>query len=593
TITLVGFNLSSTGTLTVDASTLSSGEYAVTVNNVSSLNNMNSNIAKGSSSSTSLEDQYNMQANGETNNTLTDDVIFDVWEINKQAVPAYSGKIAEPVMRINPTNDKIGFAFANGPAHFSMPNSSENSYTVWQKNYANYSGINFVYGANGYVHSLSTGLDTEPSAGYAGRLQYINSNWGGNSTTNMYNWNTNRTVPLDAVGVPANTFLNGKQETSTLIDTERFDSPSIAVAGNDRVYIAYFDRFNEQIRFVYGTSGTANGDNKTNNNTGMLTNRKAETVTVTTDRNGNITNISGKTDNSISSDTDDRISYGNHVVFESSQSNYSIVAGIDYNVTGVDASDTGNTAGQYLDIAVIPGTNQAGDVVVFVWYDGTDLKYTYRYGTKDDDTDAKSTGVDDKWAITRNIFEEGAEIGEYCKVAVDANGGIHIAAYSRSGADLYYAFLSDKDATPKTCLVDSYSQVGKYISIDAAKLSATGNAIPYISYYADGFNGLPKVAYLPEGVNASTELKDGADNETDLFTSDWEVSLIPTTSNVCEDNMNVAIWKGDGVIKKSTPGTSTSGTTDGNCYGNGKSQFVLGYATESGVNGYIETAQMK
>jgi hypothetical protein len=37
----------------------------------------------------------------------------------------------------------------------------------------------------------------------------------------------------------------------------------------------------------------------------------------------------------------------------------------------------------------------------------------------------------------------------------------------------------------------------------------------------------------------------------------------------------------------------SSGTSNGTCYGNGKSQFVLGYATEIGLDGYIETAQMK
>ena len=572
TIILEGFNLDDQ--TSIEASTLSSGEKAVIVNNISSLNNKNKNSAKGSSKSTDLADQYNMQANGETNNTLTDDIVFDVWEINTTAAQA-SGLIAEPVMRINPINDMIGFAFANGSEFFNMPNGTTNSYTVWQQNYANYTGINFVYGANGYAHSLSTGLDTNPKDDIGGRLQYINSKWGGNELKKnnrnvYYNWNTDVTVALDSIGVLSGTYLKGKKIDSKVYDIRRFSSPSIAVAGNDRVYIAYFDKFNDQIRFVYGTSG-----DKVTDNSGQLTGRTAEEGSIGNDNNY------GET-------------WDAHDIFESSNKNYSVVAGVEYPDDGSTATDTGNTAGQYLDIAVIPGTDQNGDVVVFVWYDGTDLKYTYRYGTKDD-TDAKSTGVTNKWSVTRNIFAEGAEIGEYCKVAVDANNGIHIAAYSRSGADLYYAYLSDKDATPKTCLVDSYSQVGKYISIDAAKLSATGNAIPYISYYADGFNGLPKVAYLPEGVNASTELKAGADNDTDLFTGDWEVSLIPTTSYVCEDNMNVAVWKNNnGVIKTSVKTANPTATTNnGTCYGNGTSKFVLGYATEAGVTGYIETAQLK
>ena len=65
------------------------------------------------------------------------------------------------------------------------------------------------------------------------------------------------------------------------------------------------------------------------------------------------------------------------------------------------------------------------------------------------------------------------------------------------------------------------------------------------------------------------------------------------SSYVCEDNMNVAVWKNNGVITNSVAGNSSSGSSNGTCYGNGKSQFVLGYATEVGVNGFIETAQLK
>ena len=159
----------------------------------------------------------------------------------------------------------------------------------------------------------------------------------------------------------------------------------------------------------------------------------------------------------------------------------------------------------------------------------------------------------------------------------------------------YPVIWKDKDATPKTCLVDSYSQIGKYISIDVA-LNSDGKAVPYISYFAEGFSGLPKVAYLPEGISDTTEeLKPGSDDSTDMFTGTWEVSLIPTSSYVCEDNMNVAVWKKNGVIEKSIAKAveNKTPTTSGTCYGNGTSQFVLGYATEVGVNGFIETAQMK
>ena len=597
TITLIGFNLSATHYSTNNtsdyrtikevaaSSSLTTGEYneaivTYTVDDktvsLAALNNKNSNDAVGKAKNAKLEDKYNMQPNGDTNDTLTDDIFFDVWEIKKHAAQANSGKIKEPVMRINPSNGMIGFAFANGADLFNMPNGTNASTTVWQKNFANYSGINFEYGSDGRAHSLSTGLDTEPNSGYGGRLQYINSAWGGNGAGNMYNWNTNVTVPLDCVGVPSGTYLEGVRQGANLIDIERFSSPSIAVAGTNRVYIAYFDRFNKQIRFVYGTSDVTNNGGKSVD--GLLNSRTAS--------NGNINNDTNA----------DASNYGSHSIYESSNASYSVVAGVEYNNNGGGKADTGNVAGEHLSIAVIPGANQAGDVVVFVWYDGTNLNYTFRYGTKDD-TDANAVGVANKWSETKQIFTDG--IGEHCAVTVDANGGIHIAAYSRSGADLYYAYIAKTNpaqtptswADPKTCLVDSYSQVGKYISIDAAKLSADGKIIPYISYFAEGFNGLPKVAYLPDGVDSTTSLLDGSDINTDLFTGNWEMSLIPTTSYVCEDNMNVAVWKNNGVITTSTEKPDSD--TGNNVYGNGTSQFVLGYATEEGVNGYIETAQLK
>lgn len=585
-VTFVGFNLGAGNSdITID----STGEYNYMNGTIPAINNYNNNDAIGYevSSNAELKDKYNMQGNGITNDTLTDDISFLVWDINNRAATAKNGKIYEPVMHINPKNELIGFAFANGSDLFSMPNGTSNSYEIWQKNYANYTNINFVYDSDGRAHSLSTGLDTNPSSHIGGRLHYINSIWGGNGQNNMYNWNNTYSVALDNIGVPEGTYLKGEKINSDIIDINRFSSASIAVAGNERVYIAYFDRFNNQIRFVYGTS---NGGR--NAVTGLLQNRIASDIHYRNENNINASEtLNEETYNII---TDNRFvggTYKSHTIYESSSSSYSVVAGKEYeDHSSTLTTDTGNTAGEYLDIAVIPGADQAGDVVVFVWYDGTNLNYTFRYGAKDD-TDANADGSD-KWGETKQIFTEG--IGEHCAVTVDAKGGIHIAAYSRSGADLYYAYLSNKDAAPKTCLVDSYSQVGTNLAIDVA-LNDKNKAVPYISYYADGFNGLPKVAYFEDGISSATEEFDGADFDTDMFTGNWEVALVPTESIIRNDNVNVGVWKNAGVQKQPTlPANATSSAGDtGYCYGNGKSYFVLGYATESGTNGYIETAQLK
>ena len=572
-VTFVGFNLGAGNSkITID----STGEYNYKNGTIPAINNYNNNNASGSITEDKalLEDKYNMQGNGITNDTLTDDVSFLVWDI-QTAVTETSRKVIEPIMKINP-NGMIGFAYANGAQYFNMPNGSSNSTQIWQRNFANYTGIDFAYDDAGNTHSLSTGLDTEPSSGVAGRLQYIDNRFGG-AGSNIYNWNNNRTVPLDAIAVPGNTYLNGVETGNEwTFDLERFASPSIAVAGSEttRVYIAYYDKFNNQIRFVSGTSaGRANSELNVN---GQLKNRSTEKGTI-----GSDTGSSGT-------------SYDQHHGFESSDSNYSVVAGVEYVINGntVNKRDTLNKPGSYLDIAVIPGTAQDADqdgvqddvqdddVVVFVWYDGTNLNYTYRYGTKDD-IDANANGVDNKWGKTKQIFTEG--IGEHCAITVDKNDGIHIAAYDRTSSDLYYAYLSDKDATPKTCKVDSYSQVGTNIEIDVALSSDGLKAIPYISYTAEGMYGLPKVAYLEEGLSEDTLTLSAGTDGMDMFTGAWEVAIIPTESLIRNDNVNIGVWKtADGKL-----------TTSNTSYGNGKSSFVLGYATESGTNGYIETAQLK
>ena len=93
-----------------------------------------------------------------------------------------------------------------------------------------------------------------------------------------------------------------------------------------------------------------------------------------------------------------------------------------------------------------------------------------------------------------------------------------------------YAYLLSYDAAEsevETCIVDDYNIVGNKISITTV-LDDNDDAIPYISYYAPSAQK-PKLAYLvdlsgdkaPDGVNENTE-----------FTGAWEITTIPTGSNV-------------------------------------------------------------
>ena len=413
-------------------------------------------------------------------------------------------------------------------------------------------------------------------------MQYIYSRWGG-AGDYMYNWNGERTAALESIAVPSGVYVNGTQLTEDLYDINRFGKPAIAVAGTNRVYVAYSDADNNQIRFRYGTVGNT----KTGriNTIGQLSDDKVAAGSCGSDTGNNGTN------------------YGQHRCFEASTDYYSLIAG---KTQGATQTDTGNGTSEFVALDVIAGANADADVVVVVWFDGSDLMYTYRYGTKDD-TDCSSAGVENKWSKPEIIFEG---VGQYCTIKVDKNNGIHIAGYSRSGADLYYAYMPAYNdyAHLQTALVDSYSQVGKYISLDTALVLREGsttayNVVPYITYYGDGFNGLPKLAYLPGGINsASPDVPDGATDEDDMFTGSWEVSVIPTASEVNEDNMNIALWKDSttGALTTSTrpngttdPSITKAGTNTATWYGNGTSQFVLGYGITANATGYIEIGQLK
>jgi len=257
----------------------------------------------------------------------------------------------------------------------------------------------------------------------------------------------------------------------------------------------------------------------------------------------------------------------------------------------IAGSNTGRNPGEYVSIGVVPGATQTTDVVVVTWYDSTLLKLWYSYNT----TPATNrAGVTDGtgWSTPKEIFS-GA--GEYCQLTVDSAGGIHIAAYDTTNADLLYAYLdSYSDATPDSCTVDSYGIVGTNITIDTAKVGT--NIIPYIGYYTPS-SVRPKYAYL---VDTSQKAPAGVVN--DEYTGAWEITLLPTTSSVPQDNINVGVWKtsaGDLTTSSSTvssytkTGSGYTATSYGFCYGNGTSNGVLAYQIKESTNGYIETAQKK
>ncbi|WP_288751701.1 Ig-like domain-containing protein [uncultured Treponema sp.] len=617
-IELTGFNLGSNKT--VDASSLTSGEYSVSVSNIESLNNKNNDNAcgayeKGITENSTYEEKsvyaYNRQPVEKSNHLLTDNIWFDVWEFDSDAAIPMSGKLSEPVMKINPTNGIIGFAFVSGPADFSMPHGNNDSYQRYQTNYATFSNVSLAFDDKGNSYGTATGLDTYPDGvtnTLAGRFTFMTSKWGPDAGDMNDNYNYENKLRLEAIGLPGDSkcYVKGTHPSTYTMTETRFASPSLAVAShesNTSVYLAYYDDIQGQIRFRYGSvcPGSKGDFDNFVDNEGL----------------GNV--ASQKTWNGSGNER--------KYVFEANTLKFSLIAGADWQkykpssdaangytkqVVSKDGSkdvsnwfyDTGYNAGQYVAIDVIAGSYASNDKVVAVWYDGTDCWL----GLNTNPASGKDNGVENGWSC-KKIFSDG---GEYCTVKTGPDGSIHIAA--NVDGSLKYAYIKNTSSIDSyneetdSVTVDSFTITGEQINIDVGrKLNAQGKyvVVPYISYYLNSAK-LPAVASLVIPDNGTMDYT-AQGTVKDVFTGKWEVSPVPTPSTMsggANDKVNVGLWKKTvgtvkGVIVKSsdmnstTKGSNDSKTTYGNCYGNGTANPVLGYAIKTSSGTAIETAQLK
>ena len=686
----------------VSVASAKSGSLSIVVNEVESLNNSNNDDGHGSYNKTVnlttnptgdksiFTNYYNRQPNGDNNNRLTDDVVVDIWEIDSEAARPIRGKIQQPVMKINPVTEQIGFAFANGAAYFSMPgktlegktyakwdknNESERvtkdaktdymneyieeaypltdySYTYWGAELEQFTSIGFAYDKNGYSYGVAAGGD-------------INS--GANSTVDFFSFMTDRWGPALA---NSNNIHQSSKNIYNLIwlegtglnlpegktyEQKRIMSPSIVTASHSSdtcVYLAYYDVLTNEIRFRAG-----NIDAKTNNTEyfQMLSLNEA----INSDGNtyqyykskgfgekiaaGNKIKIYLKTGNKVYEEkygpyiianirNNEKFSLfdenGNEIFFtiedEKAITDYymkveavnskgdfgSIKKEISSttipdnkytNVAVIAGNSSGRSAGEYVSIGVIPGSTSTEDVIVAVWY-GEDQKLWYSYKT-DPLSDLFNNQSATNWSTAVTLFDDELEnSGEYCQLAVDGNGGIHIAALDSSDSNLVYAYIENYSNPEEmvTCLVDSNGIVGDNLTIDVALES--GIPIPRICYYSSSTKK-PKMAYL-----VNTVLDNGSKN--DFFTGNWECSVLPTSSNLdlsdSGNRINVALWKdGAGNIKQPTQNINKKeySTDHVNLYritsygikgGNGTKNPIVGYSVKKNASTTnIETAQMR
>lgn len=559
TITLEGFNLgANTSKL---ASALASGEYTHTVNGVGSLNNKNNNDSKGEYTKTVAagnkvgdyeiyRNYYNRSPNNDNNNNLTDDVIFDVWQLNNRAARPISGVIENPTMKINPSNGMLGFAFTNGPLYFSMPgkttahaggsisySSQDYSYVYWQGSYDFMTSVTLHYDSAGKTYATAAGGDINDTS--ADKFSLMTDRWGVSGAATGGSYGGSRANRIEMIAQAGD---YSHSNTDTNFDKQRVKSPAIASSRNassTNLYMAYFDNLNDEIRFKYGNLE----DSKT---------YKVDFGNFKDSyRHGTVTN---------SGNANHGKYYNDHV---------QVIAH-----THGGGTSLGNP-GEYVSLGVVK--DGANDVVVLVWYDSTDSVLRYTYNTTP--TTVRNGLSKEGWSEAKTIFTDA---GEYCQIATDAGGGIHIAAYDGTNGDLKYAYLSSYNSAyteaTNSVIVDSYAIAGQNISIDVKHNGTT--YVPYISYYALS-SAKPKLAY-----RTAASVGDGAISE--VYTGDWEVTIIPTPSKTPQDRISV------GTVTNAATGNSELNKYYGKCYANGTYNTVLGYQIrDSSTSGFIETAQMK
>ena len=520
-----------------------SGDVTVTVNGITSLNNLNNNDAAGN---------YNKQPNNENNNLLTDNLVFDVWDINPSAAIPVNNSAKDIMMKVNPSNGLIGFAFCDGDLYWSMAKGTESSYTNWvaARDFIQCTG--FAFDKNGQSYGVAAGGESD--SGVADTFNFFVSSWGitYNYADTMENRkktfdgeNSNR-IGFTAVGSNCNNVLKN-----------RFQSPSI-VSDGTYAFLAYYDLITGEIRFQGGKSVPASkGPIGT-----LADNFESKSAVKTLDQEHALLQVVAST------------------------------SGI------TDSTDTDNTkdpaySGEYVSIGL--ASEGTKTYVVMVWYDSIHNNLMYSYIEAPDST---ATGLDRKnWSEPKPLLESA---GKYCNLVVDSDNHVHVAAFDSANGDLKYVFIDDfKDPDSIiTCTVDSYQTVGKELTIDVAKKGAY--QIPHIGYWGNTPKK-PRYAYLAEPTkfykksDAETE---GAINEE--YTGIWECGIVPTTSTITTDakrRINVGVRKNSsGMLINSSTGTDAydENTKSGKCYGNGTPYAVLAYGVKhSPTQDYVETAQMR
>lgn len=560
--------------------TAKSGKISISVNTVENLNNINNNKV-----------EYNLQPNGQNNNTLNDDIELAIWEFNSKAAVSESGELSEVVMHVNPVNGMLGFAFAHSQDLASYPDGTNNSYQTWITDWTGVNQIGFTYDSKGTMFGTNGGTDTYTPSMKAGRFGLISSKWGiisdkSASDDKFSGYTKYRRLRLEYLGLGKNGTYASNVYRFAKGDCSQF--ATVVPSGNTNLtnlYMMYYDNTLGELKFKAGQYDT----------TWSYGSSWFDKVNL---EDSGFSKASFSFDD-FADDAYNESCRGNLNAYNPNYTTTSIVSTVASGANG----NSNAKPGAYYSIAALPSSEDEPEVVVAVWYDAINKNLWYSYITNPLANAGKrnsSGAVSTEWASPVPILKGTA--GESCAIAVDEDRHIHIAAYSRKNAgSLYYAYLdsysSDFDEKKDLVKVDSYGSTGQYITMEVAK-DSNGNNIPYIGYWMNSMS-YPKYAYLVD-TDISDGPKPGVDDKN-LFTGAWESIMIPTSSDILRDDINIGLYRYKeeedghlkGEIREIPRQTETAGEKFGVAGGNGTKNPVFAYGISETGSGYIETAQLK
>ncbi|MFP3041479.1 Ig-like domain-containing protein [Treponema primitia] len=599
---------------TGDNNTITSGNLQVFVKGFGAVNNFNNNNAS-----------WTQFPNGINNNILKDDAILDVWHFT--SVYKSQSEVRYPTMKVGPAGE-IGFSFANDYLWFNMPGYEYNalktaanfmSQTGYEMGWGGYTHNTFAFDARGNTYGAAENID-ESSGGYppnSAHFSFYNRRRGSPAssanTQNNYDGNIVNVTRLETTTIPIG-------NNNYTMDINRVQNPSMVTSmpnpnadpndGNNRtsVYLAYYDNITKQIRFRAGTVGanrslttgaelapTGGGNIFTLNGHGLANGtqvyvrksggginrtvpyyaivRNASTFQLAAspggpavyfDNNywgiavvgGGLIDITGNV--------------GVRTSVDSDMARYQVVATTGAFLPGSNVTAAvGNAGNRTVAYAASPtnyrpsphvaiGVVKAGsnDVALLAWYDSAGRNLVFSYNTNPAGNSVS------QWQANARPIDEGG--GTDVSMAVDSDGGIHLAYYSSDGADLKYAYIPayNQASAAQTVAVDSYLSVGTRTTIAVGK-DAAGNQVPYISYYTSAGTGTTmsaRYAYRTDFATGTGLIPSGTD-ASDMFTGKWEISVVPTANVPSDYKISVGVYTDTNGNLRAIPNASAAGVS--------------------------------